>query len=157
MAITIRKENETMTHYVADSKMWLNADRTKVLEDGDPDAAHLFATPGKRISVEDAELYGLTNLEREENPKEVKPGENKMVAGPSATKAAAAKAEELGVALSDVEGTGKDGNITVADIQAVAPPPAPVEKAAPAPVEKAPKAPAKAPAKGKKQTNQSGG
>jgi pyruvate/2-oxoglutarate dehydrogenase complex dihydrolipoamide acyltransferase (E2) component len=41
----------------------------------------------------------------------------------------------LGVALADVEGSGKDGNITVADIEAVAAPPAPVEEA--------PKAPAK--------------
>jgi pyruvate/2-oxoglutarate dehydrogenase complex dihydrolipoamide acyltransferase (E2) component len=135
MAIKVRRESETMAHYIADSEMWLNADRTKVLEAGDPDAAFLFATPGKRITVEDAELYGLTKLAKEENPKEVKPADNKMVSGPSATKAAAAKAEELGVALADVEGSGKDGNITVADIEAVAAPPAPVEEA--------PKAPAK--------------
>jgi pyruvate/2-oxoglutarate dehydrogenase complex dihydrolipoamide acyltransferase (E2) component len=135
-----------MAHYIASARLYLDKDG-KVVDENDPNRTTLLVPAGGRLPIERAEELGLTNLEREENPKEVKPGENKMVAGPSATKAAAAKAEELGVALSDVEGTGKDGNITVADIQAVAPPPAPVEEAAPALVEKAPKAPAKAPAK----------
>jgi pyruvate/2-oxoglutarate dehydrogenase complex dihydrolipoamide acyltransferase (E2) component len=130
MAITIRRENETMAHYIAEEKLCLNADRTKVLKDGDPDAAFLFATPGKRISVEDAEQYGLTNLAYEGNPKEVKPGENKMVAGPMATKAAQALAEEKGVELAEIEGSGADGRVLVADVEAVeAPPPAPAEEA----------------------------
>jgi pyruvate/2-oxoglutarate dehydrogenase complex dihydrolipoamide acyltransferase (E2) component len=85
-----------------------------------------------------AEELGLTgDMTLEENPREkaISAAENKAVAGPSATKAAAAKAEELGVNIADVEGSGKGGNITVADIEAVAAPPAPKEEA--------PKAPAK--------------
>lgn len=39
---------------------------------------------------------------------------------PDATDAAAKKAEELGVHLADVEGTGKDGRVTVNDVEAAA-------------------------------------
>jgi pyruvate/2-oxoglutarate dehydrogenase complex dihydrolipoamide acyltransferase (E2) component len=124
-----------MAHYIATERLYLDKDG-KVVKADDPNRASLLVGVGGRLPIERAEELGLTgDMTLEENPKEVKPGENKMVAGPQATKAAAAKAEELGVALADVEGSGKDGNITVADIEAVAAPPAPVEEA--------PKAPAK--------------
>jgi pyruvate/2-oxoglutarate dehydrogenase complex dihydrolipoamide acyltransferase (E2) component len=123
-----------MAHYISDKRLYLDKDG-KVVDENDPNRTTLLVPAGGRLPTERAEELGLTSLELEENPKEVKPGENKAVSAPSATKAAAAKAEELGVALEDVEGSGKDGNITVADVAAVAPPPAPVEEA--------PKAPAK--------------
>jgi hypothetical protein len=86
--------------YVTDRKLWLNADRTKVVEDGDPEAAHLLASKGKELSAEVVERYGL------EPPKPAKPGkppkgdqpdgdaeakqqapvEDKAVKGPQATK-----------------------------------------------------------------------
>lgn len=51
---------ETVHRFVeAVDPIWLNADRTKVVAEGDPEAAFLFASPGKRISVEDAARYGL--------------------------------------------------------------------------------------------------
>lgn len=44
---------------IADRRLWLTADRERVVEEGDPEAAFLFATPGKEVSDEDAERYGL--------------------------------------------------------------------------------------------------
>lgn len=42
------------------------------------------------------------------------------LAEPDATDAAARKADELGVDLTAVEGSGKDGRVTVADVEAAA-------------------------------------
>lgn len=39
---------------VADRKLWLTAGKDRLVEDGDPDAAFLWATPGKKVSVDDA-------------------------------------------------------------------------------------------------------
>jgi pyruvate/2-oxoglutarate dehydrogenase complex dihydrolipoamide acyltransferase (E2) component len=126
-----------MAHYIATERLYLDKDG-KVVKADDPNRASLLVGVGGRLPIERAEELGLTGeMTLEDNPQEkaITRAENKAVSGPSATKAAAAKAEELGVALADVEGSGKDGNITVADIEAVAPPPAPAEEA--------PKAPAK--------------
>jgi hypothetical protein len=59
MAFKINEKNETASWVEADEKLWLTADRERVVADGDPEAAFLFATPGKRVSREDAERYGL--------------------------------------------------------------------------------------------------
>lgn len=45
--------------FEADRRLWLNADRTEVVEDGDPAAAFLLASPGTEVSDADAEKYGL--------------------------------------------------------------------------------------------------
>lgn len=42
-----------------DRKLWLTADKERVVEDGDPAGAFLFATPGDEVSDEDAKRYGL--------------------------------------------------------------------------------------------------
>jgi pyruvate/2-oxoglutarate dehydrogenase complex dihydrolipoamide acyltransferase (E2) component len=126
-----------MAHYIATERLYLDKDG-KVVKADDPARASLLVGVGGRLPIERAEELGLTgDMTLEENPKEkaITGSANKAVSGPSATKAAAAKAEELGVPLADVEGSGKGGNITVADIEAVAAPPAPKEEA--------PKAPAK--------------
>lgn len=46
---------------VVDRRLWLTADRERLVEDGDPEAAFLFATPGKRIPRDQAERYGLAD------------------------------------------------------------------------------------------------
>lgn len=46
--------------YTADRKLWLTEDKERVVEDGDPAAAFLYAKAGTRLSDEDAERYGLT-------------------------------------------------------------------------------------------------
>ena len=40
-------------------RLFLTADRSRVVEAGDPEAAFLYATPGKRIPTDEAERYGL--------------------------------------------------------------------------------------------------
>lgn len=40
-------------------RLWLTADRTRVVKDGDAQAAYLLAAPGRQITREDAERYGL--------------------------------------------------------------------------------------------------
>jgi pyruvate dehydrogenase E2 component (dihydrolipoamide acetyltransferase) len=119
-----------MAHYIASARLYLDKDG-KVVDENDPNRASLLVPAGGRLPVERAEELGLTKeLTLEESPKEVKPGENKMVAGPQATKAAQALAEEKGVELAEIEGSGADGRVLVADVEAVeAPPPAPAEEA----------------------------
>jgi Rieske Fe-S protein len=46
--------------YVTDRKLWLTADRERVVEDGDPEAASLLASKGKAIPDDVAKRYGLT-------------------------------------------------------------------------------------------------
>ena len=45
---------------VADRRLWLTADRARVVEDGDPAAAFLFAAPGTEILPQEAERLGLS-------------------------------------------------------------------------------------------------
>jgi hypothetical protein len=46
--------------YVTDRRLWLTADRERVVEDGDPAAASLLASKGKALPDEVARRYGLT-------------------------------------------------------------------------------------------------
>lgn len=48
-----------MAGIVADRRLWLNADRSKVVEDGAEDAAFLLAAPGDLITAEAVELFHL--------------------------------------------------------------------------------------------------
>lgn len=68
----------------ADRRLWLTADRERVVEEGDPEAAFLFATPGKDISDEDVERYGLKPARKA--PAADAPAEEKQAA-PAANKA----------------------------------------------------------------------
>lgn len=45
---------------IADRRLYLTADKSEVVEEGDARAAFLFVTPGKEISAADAERYGLS-------------------------------------------------------------------------------------------------
>ena len=45
---------------VADRYLWLTADRAQVVEDGDPAAAFLLASPGTEIPVQEARRLGLS-------------------------------------------------------------------------------------------------
>ena len=44
-----------------DRKLWLTEDRSRVVEDGDPEAAFLLGTAGKEIPDDEAERLGLTS------------------------------------------------------------------------------------------------
>lgn len=54
-------------------RLYLNADKTKVVKEGSPDAAFLFATPGKEIPAAEAEKYGLTkSAKKADSPEDKK-------------------------------------------------------------------------------------
>jgi hypothetical protein len=53
------EEAESMGNITVDRRLWLTADRERVVEDGDPEAAFLLAALGQTISESDAERYGL--------------------------------------------------------------------------------------------------
>lgn len=63
-----------MANTIVDRKLWLTADRERVVEDGDPDSAFLFATPGDEITEDVAKRYGL---------KQTAPRANKQAAPPA--------------------------------------------------------------------------
>jgi hypothetical protein len=56
---TIDRNEGTAPMWTADRKLWLTEDGSRVVEDGDPDAGTLYATPGYQVSDADAERFGL--------------------------------------------------------------------------------------------------
>jgi hypothetical protein len=48
-----------MAMYTAPVKLWLTEDRKRVVEDGDPEMAHLFLAAGHQIPEEEAIKFGL--------------------------------------------------------------------------------------------------
>ncbi len=62
MALTINKgESGTASgpYVIAQERMFLTADRSRVVPEGDPDAASLYAAPGHRIPAGAVEQFGL--------------------------------------------------------------------------------------------------
>lgn len=59
-----------------DRRLWLNADRSTVVEDGDPAAAFLWATPGDEVDDEHATQVGY-KARRTAEVKPVEPAEDK--------------------------------------------------------------------------------
>lgn len=73
-----------------DRRIYVNADRSKVVEESDPDAAFLLATPGDVLSDEDVKRYGLNKTEPKAEPESraaEKPADAKAVTGPPENKA----------------------------------------------------------------------
>jgi hypothetical protein len=62
---TYGHEENTMQTWRADRTLWLNAARDAVVEDGEPDAAFLYATKGKTVPLAGAERYGLTGARKQ--------------------------------------------------------------------------------------------
>lgn len=82
---TLRQEREeSMALYKVDRRLWLTADRQRVVEDGDPEARFLLtAGPGDELPMEMAKRYGLAG-----KPKAVpEPPEDKMMAAAPEDKA----------------------------------------------------------------------
>ena len=48
--------------FVADRRLYLNADKSAVVEEGDPAGAFLLVPAGKRISPVQMERYGLAHI-----------------------------------------------------------------------------------------------
>ena len=74
MSLEITKEHEPQNVWTSDRRLWLTADRSKVVEDGEPGAAFLLCTPGRSIPRAQAEALGLLKApkpepEKKEDPK----------------------------------------------------------------------------------------
>jgi hypothetical protein len=71
----------------ATKRLFVNADKSKIVEEGSADAAFLLVGEGQEISDEDAEKYGLLDVSRETEEKAIESApENKAVKAPVATK-----------------------------------------------------------------------
>lgn len=76
----------------SDGRYYLNADRSRIVEESDPDAAYLYTTPGRLVPLDEAIRYGLAgkqdaaktevpaDMEDDQGEKAVKPEEDKAVA-----------------------------------------------------------------------------
>lgn len=64
---------------VADKRVWHNSDRSKVVEDGHPDAAFLLCSPGDELTDEAAKEYGVRGAKSAPKPvdKQAAPAANK--------------------------------------------------------------------------------
>lgn len=60
MAVTVTKDESKPKGQIADRDLYLNADKSKVVEEGDPAMAFVFVGKGGTVSNEDVEKYGLT-------------------------------------------------------------------------------------------------
>lgn len=49
---------------IADRRLWLTADRSEIVEEGDPDAATLYATRGTVIPAEAVQRFGIKPLKK---------------------------------------------------------------------------------------------
>jgi hypothetical protein len=85
MAFKVTQHSETNKWVEAGETMWLTADRERLVPDGSPEAAFLFSTPGKRISVEEAQKYGLVKGKAKPADKQKAKAEDKQ-AKPAANK-----------------------------------------------------------------------
>lgn len=89
-------EVEMPSKYIADRKLWLNADKSKVVEDGSPEAAHLLASRGKELDAATVERYGLDARKATGKPDKAASdaAQGKAVAGPPEDKALKAPASK---------------------------------------------------------------
>lgn len=84
----------------ADKRYYLNADRSKVVDEHDPDAAYLLAAEGGDISTEDAKKYGIGHYA----PK----ADDEMPADEPEAKMVPAPPENKAVQMGDTVKSGRD-------------------------------------------------
>jgi hypothetical protein len=82
--------------FLSDKRLYLNADKSKVVEEDDPDASYLLVAAGGQVSDEHAKQYGLKAKEKAEAKAEEKaesePAETKQVSAPPENKSRSAEA-----------------------------------------------------------------
>lgn len=75
--------------YRSDKRLYLNNDRSKVVEEGDADAAFLLVGEGGEISDQEAKQYGLTGKAKADD----KDADVKAISAPPENKARKADTE----------------------------------------------------------------
>ena len=73
--------------FKSDKRLYVNADRSKIVEEDSPEAAYLLVGAGGQVSDEDAKKYGLKASRSAENKKADDEPESKQVAEPPQNKA----------------------------------------------------------------------
>lgn len=74
--------------FKSDKALYLNADKTEVVKEGDPDAAFLLVGAGSEIDDTDAAKYGLKSTSKSEDKAVAAPDEDKAAdAGDTPAKA----------------------------------------------------------------------
>lgn len=118
--ITIEKETKgPVATLISDRRLFLNSDKTAVVESNSDDAAYLLAGEGCEIDPDSVAKFGLTV----EDGKIVVPGAD--VQGdngvPFASKAAKAAADEAGLTLGDFSGKtpAKGGKFSLEEVKAI--------------------------------------
>lgn len=108
MALKVQKVSETSLSAELGETLWYTVDRSEVVPDGDPRAAFLLGTAGKRVPLEEAERLGL--VKKGAKAKEAVPEETKEAA-PEETKddVEGMKVAELDAAYGELEGYPADG------------------------------------------------
>ena len=53
---------DTARAFTCTEKLWLTADRSRLVPDGSAEAAFLFCVPGRQIPMRDAVHYGLATM-----------------------------------------------------------------------------------------------
>jgi hypothetical protein len=61
-------EQSAAIFYIAEQRLWINDAGDALVEEGDPTAAILFCTPGKKIKAEDAKKFGLVAAPKAKQP-----------------------------------------------------------------------------------------
>lgn len=86
-----------MANMICKQRLYLTADKAKVVADGDPKAAFLYAVPGDEIPESAVKLYGLTDggLPEKKATKQAKePAQTKPAAKPAAKPADAGETKD---------------------------------------------------------------
>lgn len=80
--ITIVKQHPNLGQgemVTLDRRLWLTAGRDAVVEDGDPDAAFLYGTAGKKVPREEAERLGAVPAEKPQRKQAAKTEDKQAV------------------------------------------------------------------------------
>lgn len=97
--------------FQSDRALYLNADRTEVVEEGDPEAAFLLVGAGSEIDDADAARYGLGS-----HAKSAAKAEDKQVASPDEDKSLDSMTKDELLAVAGERGVDVKASATKAEI-----------------------------------------
>lgn len=81
MGIEITDRKDKPMPFKSDRALYLNADKSEVVEEGSPDAAFLLVGAGSEIDDADAAKYGLKSAGKTED-KQAEPADDKSADAP---------------------------------------------------------------------------